>query len=705
METSSPMSTSNQYVKYTITIDVGAQNIANNSTRVTVSVRFYRTNTGYSTYGTGTVYCTINGTKYSSAVTSSQKITSSGIVLFSKTLDIKHDSNGVGTITCSAYINHQVLTSNPQSFSITPKAIPLSSSFGTISGNTIGGSMTVNISRKSSSHTHGLWYKIGNSGWKAVATSGIGTSKSFTIDKALCSQLPNSTSGTLTLLLKTYNGSTQIGASQKTVTVYVPSDVKPSLRIAISDDKGYAETYGGYLVGLSKVRVTLTGTTSYESPLVTYTSTLNGVTYGGLVFTSNVLKTAGTLTVNSKVTDRRGRSGTASTTLTAIEYKYPRVTQLTVRRCDSYGNDDNKGSYVKVLYSYEVTPLNNKNVVAASLKYKKTGTSTFTTINLTGKYNCNNESQIFAADTGSSYDVMLSIGDNFKTIDRSTTVSTAFTILHFNKAGNGLGVGKISEYENVIDVGMDLKATGDVYGNVVGMGKLPEIPAYSDFNDYLTTGCWAVYRNNIAVNISNIPVNVAGRLECWSSTGEGVLTSGYTYIHQRFIPYRVEYAVWERDITRNGTNDNVTYYPWCRTSLTKEASDFVYGSHSYEPAHSQKLLWSGGYYMNEDHTITISNVQDQDHGIVLVFSKYSDGAAQNHNFNTFFIPKSVIKDNAGRGFAFTMHDNSFLTACTKYLYISSTTISGHANNSGTGTGRTGITYNNKAYVLRAVYGV
>ena len=82
MATSSAMKTSNQYVKYKITITQNSRDINNNKSNVTVSVRFYRTNTGYTTYGSGTVYCKINGTKYSAAVEPSQKITNSGIVLF-----------------------------------------------------------------------------------------------------------------------------------------------------------------------------------------------------------------------------------------------------------------------------------------------------------------------------------------------------------------------------------------------------------------------------------------------------------------------------------------------------------------------------------------------------------------------------------------------------------------------------------------------
>ena len=125
MGKSGALSTSNQYVKYTIEIIENSQSIPNNTSNVTVKVRFYRTNTGYETYGTGTVYCKINGTQYSASVSSSQKITNSGIVLFSKTLTIAHGTDGKKTLTCSAWINlNTPLTSNEQSYSQALSTIP-----------------------------------------------------------------------------------------------------------------------------------------------------------------------------------------------------------------------------------------------------------------------------------------------------------------------------------------------------------------------------------------------------------------------------------------------------------------------------------------------------------------------------------------------------------------------------------------------------
>ena len=61
-ETSEAFSTSNQFIKYRFTVTENSYSVENNSSNVTVTVNFYRTNTGYTTYGTGTVYCFIYDT-------------------------------------------------------------------------------------------------------------------------------------------------------------------------------------------------------------------------------------------------------------------------------------------------------------------------------------------------------------------------------------------------------------------------------------------------------------------------------------------------------------------------------------------------------------------------------------------------------------------------------------------------------------------
>lgn len=215
MATSGAMNTSNEYIKYTITISQNYRSVANNTSNVTVSVRFYRTNTGYTSYGSGTVYCKINGTTYSVGVTSSQKITNSGIVLFTKTLDIPHNTDGTKTLTCSAWIKHDVVTSNEQSYSQTLVSIERASQPSCITwpSNTqnvgdFGVTISIHTNRKSTSFTHTVRYVFGSKSGN-IAT-GVTDNTRWTIPLSLMNEIPSATSGTGTIYVDTYNGSTKI---------------------------------------------------------------------------------------------------------------------------------------------------------------------------------------------------------------------------------------------------------------------------------------------------------------------------------------------------------------------------------------------------------------------------------------------------------------------------------------------------------------
>lgn len=466
MGTSGALSTSNQYIKYKITITQNSQSVANNTSNVTVTVNFYRTNTGYTTYGNGTVYCKINGTTYSASVTTSQKITSSGINLFTKTLNIPHATDGTKTLTCSAWIDHSQVDSSEQSYSMALTTIPRKSTMSVANG-TLGASQTITVTRQASSFTHSIKAVCGSSTVYIKADGSTSTSSvthgdcsiPFTPPVSWASQNTTGRSVTVKYTITTYNGTTSIGNNTYTRTCTIPdiSGIRPTCTVSVSDSKGYATTYGGYIKGMSRIAVSITGSPKYGTTIKSYSTVVNGSTYTAKTFTTGVLKTAGTVTVSTKVTDARGISSKEATTdVTVLDYSAPYVSKLNIIRCNADGTENEAGSYVKVTFDGSISDLENKNTVTYTLQYKKTSDTDYTTVELSdynNSYEVSGASAIFAADTGSSYNVDVTATDAFTSYTRSGTASTEQTIMHFNAAGNGMGIGKLSEHENMLDIG------------------------------------------------------------------------------------------------------------------------------------------------------------------------------------------------------------------------------------------------------------
>lgn len=115
----------------------------------------------------------------------------------------------------------------------------------------------------------------------------------------------------------------------------------------------------------------------------------------------------------------------------------------------------------------------------------------------------------------------------------------------------------------------------------------------------------------------------------------------------------------------------------------------------------EKVLWSGVWYMNASQTASLSeSISSQIHGIVLVWTSYdaSTGEAFNADISYTFIPKSQISLSgfSSNGVDCQVGNYGYNSLCTKYVYISDTSITGHSSNDGDRTSK---------FVLRYVLGV
>lgn len=676
MATSSAMSTTNDKIKYTITITQNSRNVTGNTSSVTVSVRVYRTNTGYTTYGTGTVYVTINGTQYTESITTSDKITSSGIVIFSKTLNIAHGADGSKTLATSARITHDQFSSSNQSYSQVLTAIPRATT-PTLSASSVnmGESITISMPRASSSFDHTLTYKFGDA--TGTIGSDLGTSKAWTVPLSLASEIPSGTSGSCTITCKTYNGSTLIGTKTVSFTAKVPSSVVPSIdSVAVADtNSAYATQFGSLVQGKSKAKFTIKASGAYGSTISAYKTVIEGKTYTGATPTTSVLTGSGTASATITVTDSRGRTASIKKTFTLLAYTAPKITAFEVVRTKADGAEDYEGTNAKITAAFSLAAVGNKNTNAFKIEYKLQSASAWSSL-ASGTGYSYDKSIITGAlfDTNSAYDIRLTVTDYFGSLATIISLSTAFTLLDFNASGRGVAFGKVSEFEGV-EFALPMRST---HGHLITSPIV--LQAGTDL-DTLTEPGFYVFASNISTTLLNNPLSgsASGSIEVIRE-GEG------NQVRQVLTRCSVAYReIWDRLYYSN------KWQAWI--PVFKGSSG------------TGRILWTGGQYMTAGHKAELSEpILSQPHGIVLVFSRFESGAAQENNYFHFFIPKAFVSEKNGYGHTFIMAANRFAVIATKYLYINNERITGHADNNATGTAN-GITYNNASFVMRYVIGV
>ena len=332
-----------------------------------------------------------------------------------------------------------------------------------------GQEFSIHMNRTSSALTHTVRYEYGKR--SGTIATGVTTGTTWAVPLSFMNDIPNATSASGRIYVDTYSGSTKVGTKYTGFTVTVPASVKPTASLKLTDVSGVGDIYGVPVQGLSKIKIEVNTTPAYSSPIESYDVRANGAIYTEQTVTTDTLKTAGGSPVTATVKDARGRAGTASYTMNVLAYALPSVTKLTVHRCNEDGTENEQGEYVRVVFSAAITALNNKNTAAYKLRYKKSVDSYFgqdvTFGNLVNVYTVTDQVYIFAADSGSSYDVEVEAADRHGTTTRSTSASTAFTLINWGADGTSMAIGKVAEKPNTLQIALDVEFLGKVHGAIV----------------------------------------------------------------------------------------------------------------------------------------------------------------------------------------------------------------------------------------------
>lgn len=440
-------------VSISLAIAQNSQSIANNTSNVTVKVTAKWTYGSYNATGQCTGSITIDGTKYSfsSIKFNTGESTSGSQVIMTKTVDVSHKSDGSKTLSCSASFvtgvsSGTVSCSGSKALTTIPRKSTLS-----VENGALGVEQTLTVTRQSSSFTHTIVATCGDQS-KTICTKSTDTSIEFVPPFAWASENTTGLSVSVEYTITTYNGSTSLGSNSYTKTCTIPLNIIPTVSISVEDAMGYFDTYGGYIQGMSKFKISVSASGTYGSTIKSYKITADGKTYTTASVTTNVISNSGTLHINVTVTDSRGRTAVDGIEIEVFEYTKPKISSLKVYRSDDEGNASSSGAYLTATFGYSITSLNNGNTATIKLQYKKSSETDYSTGTvLDGK--C-----IFEADTTSSYDVLLTVSDNFYSVTKTATGQSItklfswFSQTNNNVKSYGWAFGKVAELIGYLDI-------------------------------------------------------------------------------------------------------------------------------------------------------------------------------------------------------------------------------------------------------------
>lgn len=461
--------------------------IASNTSTVRIVWSSTQSGGSFNSYErTAKYWISINGgdeTEYSVSYTLPQATT---ISIVDTTITVNHETDGTGTVSVRTWMDTHISAGVvTKSESLTLTTIPRASDLNVLNG-TLGVKQTITANKKNGGFTHTLAWKSGSYSGIIDGAKVLKSIWEFTPSLDLATGSPNWTSVYCEFTLSTYKGNSLVGSVSKTVTMAIPDSVVPTCSVALSDKKGYFAKFGGYVQGQSILHGVITANGVYGSKISSYSTSVNSSIYSGKTFDTDTLLYSGNNTVRTQVRDSRGRIASVENTIHVLTYSSPKITKLSVIRCNADGTENDQGSHVKVTYSYSITYLNsltdNNNSKGAVLKYKKSSESetAWQSITLDAKYMATDETRIIDADSGSSYDIALFISDDFykdsNAVKSQTSVSTGYCIYHVPASGKGITFGGIAESD-----GFNVKMPATFSGSIKANGN---------YNGNYVTGTW-----------------------------------------------------------------------------------------------------------------------------------------------------------------------------------------------------------------------
>lgn len=317
-----------------------------------------------------------------------------------------------------------------------------------------GTAITANISMNSSDLSHVFTWKFGGASFTSSAAAGE-TSHSVTIPAEWMNQIPNAASGTATVTMQTYAGSTLIGATTASFTVAVPSSIVPTLAtLSVAAVNPYNSLT---LQNVSSAQATLSGASGqYGATISRVQITGNGETAATYSLTTGVLKTAGNITFTAQVWDSRGRTASKTASIYVTAYAAPRITGTTEFRCDASGTALRNGTYANCKASWVISTLTGA-TATLTIGYKRSSGTWSPDTGYTGQPDSGSIHIIGdgTLDIQYGWTIVYTVTDGIMTTTVMGRVPSIDRFLHFRPGGQGLGIGTMCEADQRVQINAD----------------------------------------------------------------------------------------------------------------------------------------------------------------------------------------------------------------------------------------------------------
>lgn len=339
----------------------------------------------------------------------------------------------------------------------------------------MGESVTIYTNRKSDAFTHTLKYALGDA--EGTIASGVEAARKWTVPLELAKVIPNDTSGKLTIICQTYNGTVLVGTKSTEITVTVPDNenTKPSVTMELSPVADIPAVFAGlYIKGKTKVKADFTAESAYSN-VKSCKISVSGMAATGNPATSGVLAVSGEIKVTGTVTDARGYSCSVVQTITVLPYDMPRVipangqNMVVCERCLSDGTPDPGGLNLLIKagrkYSQVVAEGVQKNFCILRYRYKSASAGNWSDwVTLIEEKNVlRDELSVVAVgavpSATTTYHVQIGVVDTMgsQPPEMDFIIPTDAVVLHLRAGGRGAGFGKYGEVEDGLDMGFSIE--------------------------------------------------------------------------------------------------------------------------------------------------------------------------------------------------------------------------------------------------------